>query len=122
MTRTTDRRVDAALAVLKGVPVAAVAAEHGVEPDLVERWARLFVEGGKLRLDGRMDPSSYEARDRFLTLIAHEFRTPLTIIAGWVETLRSGALPPTVTEAALSAIARQVAYLERIARDALDAG
>lgn len=122
VTRTTDRRVDAALAVLRGSATDGVAAEFGVEPELVEHWVRLFVEGGKLRLDGRMDPSSFDARDRFLTLIAHEFRTPLTIIAGWVETLRSGELPPPATKTALSAIARQVAYLERIARDALDAG
>jgi signal transduction histidine kinase len=114
--------VDAALAVLAGTSLGQVAADAGVEPELVQRWVHLFVEGGKLRLDGRMDPSSYEARDRFLTLIAHEFRTPLAIIAGWVETLRAGDLPPQLTETALSAIARQVAYLQRIARDALDAG
>lgn len=117
-----DRRVEAALEVLRGSPAEQVAADHGVDAAQVREWTQLFVEGGKLRLDGRMDPTSYEARDRFLTLIAHEFRTPLTIIGGWVETLRSADLPPTVTQSALSVIARQVGYLQRIARDALDAG
>lgn len=110
------------MAVLGGSTAEQVAADHNVDPDQVREWVRLLLEGGKLRLDGRMDPTSYEARDRFLTLIAHEFRTPLTIIGGWVETLRSADLPPAMTEAALSIIARQVGYLERIARDAVDAG
>lgn len=108
--------------MLAGAPLEKVAAAHGVDEELVRHWVELFVEGGKLRLDGRMDPSSFEARDRFLTLIAHEFRTPLAIIGGWVETLRSAELPPNVTQSAMSTIARQVAYLQRIARDALDAG
>ena len=121
MTAPTER-ADAALAVLGGRTPAAVAADMQVETELVERWVELFVEGGRLRLAGRLDPSSFEARDRFLVLIAHEFRTPLTTIGGWVETMLGDELTPELRRQGMQAILRQVAHLERIARDALDAG
>jgi signal transduction histidine kinase len=119
---TTAQRARAALEVLNGVPVEAVAAAMAVEPELVQRWASQYAEGGELRLAGRMDPSSFEARDRFLALIAHEFGTPLSIIGGWVETMLSAEVPPETRHMALDVIAKQVTHLERIARDALDAG
>jgi signal transduction histidine kinase len=65
---------------------------------------------------------AFEARDRFLALIAHEFGTPLSIIGGWVETMLSAEVPPETRHMALDVIAKQVTHLERIARDALDAG
>jgi signal transduction histidine kinase len=119
---TTEERIAAARAVLGGTPVAVVAKGLAVEAELVQRWVDLYTEGGELRLAGRMDPTSFEARDRFLTLIAHEFRTPLTIIGGWVETMLSSDLPADTRAGALDAVARQVRHLERIASDALDAG
>jgi predicted small metal-binding protein len=119
---TTEERVTAALAVLGGRDPADVADEHHVEPELVRRWADLYSEGGTLRLSGRMDLTSFEARDRFLVLIAHEFRTPLTIIGGWVETMLGTDLPADLRDEALEVIRKQVAHLDRIARDALDAG
>lgn len=117
-----DAQAAAALAVLGGAPVSEVAAGHGVEPAVVEEWVDAFVDGGRRRLAGRLDPTSSEARDRFLVLIAHEFRTPLTVIGGWVETIQSTDLAPAVRDQALAVIHKQVAHLERIARDALDAG
>jgi signal transduction histidine kinase len=81
----------------------------------------LFCEGGQDRLSERM-PLEPGTRDRFLTLIAHEFRTPLAIIAGWADTLLGSEQPAEVREKALQSVRRQVAHLERVARDALDAG
>ena len=119
---TPDERRSIALAVLGGRPVVEVAREWGVEPELVERWVELFDEGGRLRLAGLADPSSFEARDRFLVLVAHEFRTPLTVIKGWVDTLARLDLPDELRRQALASVSRQVDTLERIARNALDAG
>ena len=119
---TPAERVDAVLAVLAGEASATVADRLQIEPELVDRWVELFIEGGRLRLAGRLDPSSFEARDRFLVLIAHEFRTPLTAIGGWVETMLTDELTPDQRRQGMNVILKQVAHLERIARDALDAG
>ena len=51
----------------------------------VFRKARILLEdGGEARL-AEGAPLEPVSRDRFLTLIAHEFRTPLSIIGGWVD-------------------------------------
>jgi signal transduction histidine kinase len=117
-----DPQVEAVLAVLGGAGLADVAERYGTDAEAVQRWVEQFVEGGRLRLGGQMDSTSVEARDRFLVLIAHEFRTPLTIIGGWVETMLGTELPPTQRAQVLEVVHKQVAHLERIARDALDAG
>jgi signal transduction histidine kinase len=94
----------------------------GVSPEVVLQWVDLFCEGGEARL-AEGAPVEPGTRDRFLTLIAHEFRTPLAIIAGWVDVMTGTAtLPEDVRDGALVSIRRQVAHLERVARDALDAG
>ena len=116
----TDGHVEAVLSVLRGASVAEVAERSGVAPEAVLNWVDLYCEGGEERLSRRaLAPGT---RDRFLTLIAHEFRTPLAIISGWVDTLLSSEQPPELREEALGAVSRQVAHLERVARDALDAG
>lgn len=110
------------MAVIAGQPTTRVAAGLRVQPEVVDHWVELFVEGGRLRLAGRLDPSSFEARDRFLVLIAHEFRTPLTTIGGWVETMLSEELSPAQLRRGMHVVMQQVAHLERIAGDAIDAG
>ncbi len=117
----TDGRVEAALSVLRGASVAQVAQGLGVSTQVVLEWVDLFCEGGEARLAGGapLDPGN---RDRFLTLIAHEFRTPLAVIRGWADLLAGNEAPAEVRTEALAAIRRQVAHLERVARDALDAG
>lgn len=116
-----DGRVEAALSVLGGASVAQVADEFGVSPEVVLQWVDLFCEGGESRL-AEGAPQGPGNRDRFLTLIAHEFRTPLAIIGGWADLLSSEEAGPEVTEEALASIRRQVAHLARVARDSLDAG
>jgi signal transduction histidine kinase len=116
-----DGRAEAALSVLRGVSVAQVAEERGVEPDVVLQWVDLFCEGGEARLSERAPLGPVE-RDRFLTLVAHEFRTPLAIISGWLDTMLASGPQPEIREEALASIRRQVSHLERVARDALDAG
>jgi signal transduction histidine kinase len=116
----TDGRVEAVLSVLRGASVAEVAESNGVTPEAVLNWVDLYCQGGEDRLSRRApEPGT---RDRFLTLIAHEFRTPLAIISGWVDTLLSSEQPRELRDEALGSIRRQVAHLDRVARDALDAG
>lgn len=121
MTGAEDGKAKAALDVLRGASVAAVAASLDVDPESVLHWTDLFCEGGQARL-AEETPLAPGARDRFLTLIAHEFRTPLAIISGWVDMMIDGELSPEVRLEALSSIRRQVSHLERVARDSLDAG
>jgi signal transduction histidine kinase len=102
--------------------VAQVADEQGVSPQVVLEWVDLFCAGGEARL-AEGAPLEPVSRDRFLTLIAHEFRTPLSIIGGWVDMMMAaGPVPAEVMDEALPSIRRQVAHLDRVARDALDAG
>jgi len=117
-----DGRADAALSVLRGASVSQVAEELGVSTEVVLQWVDLFCEGGEARL-AEGAPLEPVVRDRFLTLIAHEFRTPLSIIGGWVDMmLGCSPVPTNLLDEALPSIRRQVAHLERVARDALDAG
>ena len=51
-----DGRAEAALSVLRGVSVAQVAEERGVEPEVVLQWVDLFCEGGEARLSERAPP------------------------------------------------------------------
>jgi len=118
---THDKRSEAALSVLRGASVAQVAAEIGTSEEVLLQWVDLFCEGGEARL-AEVAPLEPVARDRFLTLVAHEFRTPLTIIGGWVGVMLDDDPPPEVCKEALASIGRQVAHLERVSRDALDAG
>lgn len=117
----TERRAGAVLSVLSGASVGQVADELGVSTQTLLNWVDLFCEGGETRLSegAPLEPVN---RDRFLTLIAHEFRTPLAIIGGWADVLASGVGDSQVHQDALASIRRQVAHLARVARDALDAG
>lgn len=109
------------LAVLSGTSVVEVSQGLDVGIETLLRWVDLFCEAGEARLadDSPLAPG---ARDRFLTLIAHEFRTPLAIISGWVDLMLGPDPGPQAQAEALASIRRQVSHLERVARDALDAG
>ena len=59
-------------------------------------------------------------RREFVANVSHEFRTPLTIINGFVETLRDGALEDAaMTEKSLDAIHRNVQRLALLLEDLL---
>lgn len=59
-------------------------------------------------------------RREFVANVSHEFRTPLTIINGYVETLREGALEdPAMAEKSLEAIHRNVRRLTLLLEDLL---
>ncbi len=59
-------------------------------------------------------------RREFVANVSHEFRTPLTIINGYVETLRDGAIEdPAMTEKSLEAIHRNVRRLALLLEDLL---
>lgn len=60
-------------------------------------------------------------RDRYLGLIAHELRSPLTMIQGWLDVLQHGECTPDEQAQALTAVEAQVMRLRRLADDALDA-
>ena len=78
-----DQRVDAVLEVLSGDLTSAVAARRGVEPVLLRRWVRAFVEGGTALVTNQPREDAARSRDRFLAAFAHELRTPLAVAEGW---------------------------------------
>ncbi len=82
-----DVRVAAVLAVLSGESPAVVAERWALEPTLLHRWVRGFVEAGTAHVTNRPDPQAAQSRDRFLAAFAHELRSPLAIAQGWVAML-----------------------------------
>lgn len=101
----SDPRVRAVLEVLSGDGVAEVAARWSVEPALVHRWVRGFVDAGTAQVTNRPATDALRERDRYLAAFAHELRTPLTTAQGWAAMLAEGDVPPAAT-------ARTVARLE----------
>ncbi len=119
---TTDTRLVAVRRALAGEDVGQVADELGFEPALVERWLAAFLAGGAAALAGQA-PTDPAARDRFLALISHEVRTPITVVSGWIDTLRSmgvDQVPAEVLDAALTAMRGHADRLTRLADDLLD--
>lgn len=113
----TDVRVAAVLEVLGGRPVAEVARGCMVEPALLHRWVRAFVEAGTAQVTNKPGSDAARQRDRFLAAFAHELRTPLTVAQGWGELLLDGDLPP---EMVASTVQRLHDALGRLAERTLD--
>lgn len=88
-----DPRVAAVLEVLGGEHAPEVAQRWAVEPALLRRWVRAFVDAGTAQVTNRPDEEAANQRDRFLAAFAHEMRTPLAVATGWATMLRSGTLP-----------------------------
>lgn len=87
-----DPRVQAVLAVLGGAPRADVAARWAVEPVLLDRWVRAFVEAGTAQVTNRPVGTIARQRDRFLTTFMHGLRSPLAVAQMWVGLLQDA--PP----------------------------
>jgi signal transduction histidine kinase len=113
----TDARVAAVLEVLGGRTVAEVAREAIVEPVLLHRWVRAFVDAGTAQVTNNPDSDAARQRDRFLAAFAHELRTPLTVARGWGELLLDGDLPP---EMVATTVERLHDALGRLAERTLD--
>ena len=91
---TVDPRVAAVLEVLGGRPNVDVAARWRVDPALLHRWVRDFVDAGTAQVTNRPSPELAQHRDRFLAAFAEEVRSPLTVALGWVAMLVDGEIPP----------------------------
>jgi PAS domain S-box-containing protein len=59
-------------------------------------------------------------KDEFLATVSHELRTPLTAMLGWVQMLRSGALPSHKHARALEVIERNAKSQQQLIEDLLD--
>lgn len=59
-------------------------------------------------------------KDEFIAVVAHELRTPMTSILGWVRLLRLGDLDDATKESALEALERSTKAQARIIEDLLD--
>ena len=60
------------------------------------------------------------SRDEFLATVSHELRTPLSSMLGWVQLLRSQALPPDKQARALETIERNARVQAQLIEDLLD--
>jgi signal transduction histidine kinase len=112
-----DPRVAAVLEVLGGRATPEVARAWSVEPALLQRWVRAFVDAGTAQVTNSPEPDAARQRDRFLAAFAHELRTPLTVAQGWGELLLGGELPP---EMVTSTVQRLHDALGRLAERTLD--
>jgi signal transduction histidine kinase len=77
---------------------------------LSKDYARLYVEAKETN----------RLKDEFLTLTAHELRTPLMAVLGWTRILRSRKLDETAASRALDAIERNAQAQAQLIEDLLD--
>jgi signal transduction histidine kinase len=60
-----------------------------------------------------------DEREKFLSVVAHELKTPLTSIAGFIDAARASAVEGRLVERALDVIHRQTRRLNRLVQDLL---
>ncbi|MDO9454626.1 sensor histidine kinase KdpD [Nocardioides sp.] len=112
-----DPRVRAVLEVLAGDALEEVGARWAVEPVLLSRWVRGFVEAGTAQVTNRPVGDIARERDRFLTTFMHGLRSPLAVAQMWVGLLSDAADDgATVTEIA----SHLQAQLDQVDEQALD--
>jgi PAS domain S-box-containing protein len=63
---------------------------------------------------------SEEFKDRFISIVSHEMRTPLNTILAWLSLLHSGSLQEALVSTALDTIQRSTDSLARLVNDLLD--
>lgn len=64
--------------------------------------------------------ASEKMRNTFMANVSHDLRTPMTTIAGFIDSILSGAIPPEKQEYYLNVIATEVRRLSRLVSQLLD--
>jgi signal transduction histidine kinase len=67
-----------------------------------------------------MAEAADEAKDDFLAFVSHELQNPMTVVLGWIATLRQNHLNPAAAEHAVDAVVRNAKILNRLVGDVLD--
>lgn len=132
--RTSDGETGAIEVVYReNRPVAAEGPFLAEERNLIESLAgmlhayfdRLHAEENRLslaraeaeRLQARKDN---EAKDQFLATLSHELRSPLTVMLGWTQMLRSGHMSPDAASRGFDVLERSVRLQAKLIDDLLD--
>ncbi len=68
---------------------------------------------------GELD-SLEQKRNRFISDVSHELRSPMTSMLGFVEAVKDGSLPPERQKYYLSLVAEEIKRLSRLVADLLD--
>jgi signal transduction histidine kinase len=68
----------------------------------------------------RAHEEAERAKDEFLATLAHELRSPMTAIRGWIQMLKTGDLPPEEATDALSMIEASTKVQAHIIEDLMD--
>lgn len=61
-----------------------------------------------------------QKRNRFISDVSHELRSPMTSMLGFVEAVKDGSLPPEKQKYYLSLVAEEIKRLSRLVADLLD--
>jgi signal transduction histidine kinase len=59
-------------------------------------------------------------KDDFLALVSHELQTPMSVVLGWMATIRERRLDPEALDHALEVVERNARILSRLVDDVLD--
>lgn len=102
-----------------GVPYAIC----GISTDITER-ARLQAERDKLLIEAQVArevaESANRSKDEFIAMVAHELRSPINSVAGWVKLLQMREFDAATTKRALEAIERGTQTQVQLIEDLLD--
>jgi len=79
----------------------------------------LRVKAGELAIAYQQLAEMDYARHEFLTMIAHELRTPLMAANGYMQLIRSGMLPPDTLKNALETVANHLKDITTLTNDIL---
>lgn len=108
-----DARIAAALDVVRGATAEEAARNRSVEPELVERWAAQFVAAGTAAITNTPNQDEAAGRDRFLSAIGHELRTPVTVLRGWLDLVNNPDLGAERRAQANQIMSQNISRLER---------
>ncbi len=87
---------------------------QGNYPEEVEELALAFNN-----MASSLQKSEYQ-RQEFVANVSHELKTPMTTIAGYVDGILDGTIPPEKSEAYLQVVSEETKRLNRLVRSMLD--